>query len=79
MKIIKIFTIICLVARVYFKPVLFAQNKDKTQSVRTKIFTPEEELAGFKVPEGFVIELVASERDSIVNPVDLTVDDAGRL
>jgi putative heme-binding domain-containing protein len=56
----------------------FAQ-KDLTQSVRTKIFTPEEELAGFRLAPGFVIELVASERDSIVNPVDLTFDDAGRL
>ncbi|NIJ54368.1 DUF7133 domain-containing protein [Dyadobacter arcticus] len=56
----------------------FAQ-KNKTQSVRTKINTPEEELAGFKVLPGFVVELVASERDSIVNPVDLTFDDAGRL
>lgn len=41
--------------------------------------TPEKELAGFKVPEGFVIELVASERDGIINPIDLTFDDAGRL
>lgn len=51
----------------------------KTQSVRTKLYTPEEELAGFKVPPGFVVELVASERDGIVNPIDLTFDDAGRL
>jgi putative heme-binding domain-containing protein len=51
----------------------------KSQSARTRIYTPEEELAGFKVPEGFVVELVASERDSVVNPVDLTFDDAGRL
>ncbi|MBO9611268.1 MAG: HEAT repeat domain-containing protein [Dyadobacter sp.] len=57
----------------------FAQRKDKTQSTRTGVYTPEEELAGFKVAPGFVIELVASERDSIVNPVDLTFDDAGRL
>jgi putative membrane-bound dehydrogenase-like protein len=51
----------------------------KTQSVRTRIYTPEEELAGFKLPGGFVIELVASERDSVINPIDLTFDDAGRL
>ena len=44
-----------------------------------KINSPEEELAGFSVPEGFVVELVASERDGIVNPIDLTFDDAGRL
>ncbi|MGN6435902.1 MAG: PVC-type heme-binding CxxCH protein [Agriterribacter sp.] len=41
--------------------------------------TPEEELAGFKVPDGFVVELVASEKDGVINPVDLTFDDAGRL
>lgn len=41
--------------------------------------SPESELAGFKVPEGFVVELVASERDGIVNPVQLTFDDRGRL
>ena len=57
----------------------FGQRKDKTQSTRTGVYTPEQELAGFKLAPGFVIELVASERDSIVNPVDLTFDDAGRL
>ena len=51
----------------------------KTLSQRTKIFSPEEELAGFKVPEGFVVELVASERDGIINPIDMTFDDAGKL
>ncbi len=51
----------------------------KTQSVRTRLYTPAEEMAGFKVPAGFVVELVASEQDGIVNPVDLTFDDAGRL
>jgi putative heme-binding domain-containing protein len=59
-------------------PKAFAQSK-KTQSVRTKVYTPEQELAGFKVPEGFVIELVASEKDGLINPIDLTFDDAGRL
>ncbi|MGB0993811.1 MAG: PVC-type heme-binding CxxCH protein, partial [Akkermansiaceae bacterium] len=51
----------------------------KTHSGRTKAMTPEEERAGFTVPEGFVVELVASEKDGIVNPIDLTFDDAGRL
>ena len=51
----------------------------KTFSQRTKINSPEEELAGFRVPEGFVVELVASERDGVINPIDLTFDDAGRL
>lgn len=55
-----------------------AQDK-KTQSQRSRIYSPEEELAGFKLADGFVIELVASERDGVINPVDLTFDDAGRL
>src|SRR3546814_9085991 len=52
-------------------------NNDSVQENGSK--SPEEELAGFKVPEGFVIELVASERDGIINPVRLTFDDRGRL
>ncbi len=51
----------------------------KTQSARDEAWTPEEQLAGFTVPEGFSVELVASERDGMVNPIDLTFDDAGRL
>lgn len=51
----------------------------KTQSLRTEIYPPEKELAGFKLPDGFIIELVASEENGIVNPIDLTFDDAGRL
>lgn len=56
---------------------LLGQNK--TQSTRDTNFTPEQELAGFTVPEGFEVELIASEEDGIVNPIDLTFDDAGRL
>ncbi|MFD2789816.1 c-type cytochrome [Arenibacter antarcticus] len=51
----------------------------KTQSARTEIYSPEKELAGFQVPEGFVVELVASERDGVVNPIHMAFDDAGRL
>ena len=51
----------------------------KTFSQRSKVNSPEEELAGFKVPEGFIVELVASERDGVINPIDLTFDDVGRL
>src|SRR5690606_17091806 len=51
----------------------------QTHSPRTQAYSPEQQLAGFKLPEGFVIELVASERDGVVNPIDLTFDDAGRL
>ena len=51
----------------------------KTQSSRTELYTPDKERAGFKVPDGFVVELVASEKDGVVNPIDMTFDDAGRL
>src|SRR5680860_1493370 len=54
-------------------------KQKKTQSLRTVANSPEEELAGFVLPEGFSIELVASERDGVMNPIDLTFDDAGRL
>ena len=51
----------------------------QTHSPRSQAKTPEEQLAGFTVADGFVIELVASEREGIVNPIDITFDDAGRL
>ena len=51
----------------------------KTQSTRSEIYSPQKEMAGFNVPEGFTVELVASEKDGIVNPIDMTFDDAGRL
>jgi len=51
----------------------------KTHSFRSEVWTPEEQLEGFEVPEGFVVELVASEEDGIVNPIDMAFDDAGRL
>ena len=63
---------------------LHAYQRDKnyikiTKSERKAAYTPEEELASFKLPEGFVIELVASEKNGIINPIDMTFDDAGRL
>jgi putative membrane-bound dehydrogenase-like protein len=70
------FAALFFVAASFVAPVL---AQDKTHSVRTGANTPEQQLAGFHVPEGFVVELVASERDSVVNPIDLTFDDAGRL
>ena len=76
MKLILVFIAFLLVTSL--NPKAFAQAK-KTQSVRTQIYSPEQELAGFKVPKGFVIELVASEKDGVINPIDLTFDDAGRL
>lgn len=41
--------------------------------------TPAEQLRSFRVPEGFVVELVASEETGLPKPVSLNFDDAGRL
>lgn len=46
-----------------------------------KILTPEEQIATFQVPEGFVVELFASEREfpELMNPVSFTFDARGRM
>src|SRR5687768_5394576 len=41
-------------------------------------YTPAEAQAKMTVPEGFRVELVASEPD-IVNPIAMTFDDRGRI
>ena len=59
-----------------------AQNKKKkkkTQSQRSIALTPQEQLKKFKVPQGFIVELVASEENGLINPIDLAFDPAGRL
>ena len=56
----------------------FAAAK-KTQSQRTEALTPEEQQKTFTLPEGYVIELVASEKDGLINPIDMAFDDDGRL
>ena len=55
-------------------------NDDKfADHVRTTEFqTPEEEMAGFKLPPGFEITLFASEPD-ITKPINMEFDDQGRL
>ena len=42
------------------------------------VMTPEEELATFELPPGFVIELVAAE-PLVVDPVQITFDEFGRM
>jgi len=73
----KCLIILCLVQLHISIKAVYAQKI--THSERNEVRTPEEERAGFKVPEGFIVELVASERDGVVNPIDITFDDAGRL
>ncbi len=72
-----IIVVAAIAAIAYFK--FFATGTSASPHADQTARTPEEELAGFTVADGFVIELVASEKDGIVNPVDLTFDDAGRL
>ncbi len=55
------------------------KKNDKQLSNRVIAFSPEEQLKGFRLPPGFVIELVASEKDGVVKPIDLAFDDAGNL
>ena len=41
-------------------------------------YSPQEAISKMTVPEGFTVELVASEPD-IVNPIAMTFDDRGRI
>lgn len=55
-----------------------AQEKPPELVASTEHRTPEEERAGFRLPPGFVIELVAAEPD-IQKPMNLAFDARGRL
>ena len=41
--------------------------------------SPEEELASFKIMDGFAVNLFASETDGIVKPIQMRWDERGRL
>src|SRR5262245_32959761 len=41
-------------------------------------YSPQEALSKMTVPDGFTVELVASEPD-VVNPIALSFDDRGRI
>ena len=41
--------------------------------------TPAEQLGTFSVPEGYEVELVASEETGLPKPITVTFDDAGRM
>ena len=57
----------------------YSGARDKTMSTRDTPLSVEEALKSFTLPEGFVIELVAAEKQGVINPIDLTFDNAGRL
>src|SRR5438128_9709 len=78
-----------LLGGLFFVPVAFCQNGDKGETnqplrvAREKIppsppLSPGEALKTFKVPEGFRIELVASE-PLIEMPVAMAFDPDGRI
>lgn len=54
-------------------PIPHAQDKPPGPAL-----TPAEAIAKMKVPEGFTVELVASEPD-LVNPIGMTFDEKGRI
>jgi len=41
--------------------------------------SPEREMASFKLPEGFEVELVASEKEGVGKPITMAWDHAGRM
>ncbi len=51
-------------------------HRQKVQPNRP--YSPAEALARMTVPDGFTVELVASEPD-VVNPIAMTFDDRGRI
>ncbi|MGE9270559.1 MAG: DUF7133 domain-containing protein [Verrucomicrobiales bacterium] len=74
------YLVFCAMAVCCLVPEGWAQRPaKKTQSKRVDAWTPQKQLAGFEVPEGFEVELVASEVDGLINPIDLAFDPAGRL
>src|SRR5437868_4850470 len=66
----------CLLA-VLFAGVLPGDDNVKP-APSIKALSPREEQMTFRLPKGFVIELVASEPD-VVDPVAMAFDEKGRL
>jgi putative heme-binding domain-containing protein len=62
-------------SQAYAQKLLIPQSQDKPPG---PALTPEEAIAKMVVPEGFHVELLASEPD-IVNPVAMTIDERGRF
>ena len=80
MKLLHIVGLTVILATQYAQAYQRDKNPIKIfKSERKKAFSPEEQLKTFKLADGFIIELVASEENGVINPIDLTFDDAGRL
>lgn len=82
--------LVCTVAIAALAPSAFAQDKAQQDKGKKEVIphaqdkppgpalSPAEALKKMTVPEGFSVELVASEPD-IVNPVAMTIDERGRF
>lgn len=64
------------------KPKAGAARRSKADAqtrIATKPRTPADELASFQLPEGFVAELVASEKQGVGKPITVQWDAKGRM
>ena len=70
-----------LVSKAPVAPALAAPKKAMKEgnAANAEPQSPQAQLATFRVPEGFEVELVASEETGVPKPVSLAFDDAGRL
>lgn len=68
----------CAVLACLATTTISAQERPPELVASTEARTPEEEKAGFRLPPGFVAELVAAEPD-IAKPMNLAFDAQGRL
>ena len=57
-------------------PALFSTGKETSSP---QALTPEQQWATFEMDEGFEVNLFGSERDGVVNPVQIAWDEQGRL
>lgn len=55
------------------------KNMKEGNAAEAEPRSPEAQRATFRVPDGFEVELVASEETCVPKPVSLAFDDAGRL
>lgn len=58
---------------------LAAQGLKEGNNADAQPRTPREQLATFTVPDGFTVELVASEETGLPKPVSIAFDDSGRM
>lgn len=68
-----------LVASLNLLPAAFSQNKPISVGEPPPDASPEAELATFKVLDGFEVNLFASEKDGVPNPLVTRWDERGRL